>query len=73
MEQVSFNARAALANGQQVLYVTERAVFQATQEGLQLIEIAPGVNMQTQVLDQMEFDPVIKTVRTMNPEHFRDE
>lgn len=73
VEQVSFNARAALANGQQVLYVTERAVFQATQEGLQLIEIAPGVNMQTQVLDQMEFDPVIKTVRTMNPEHFRDE
>ena len=72
VEQVSFNARTALENGQQVLYVTERAVFRATPDGLQLIEIAPGINMQTQVLDQMEFKPVVEYVHTMGPEYFRN-
>lgn len=73
VEQISFSARTALVEGQEILYVTERAVFQITEGGLKLIEIAPGINMQTQLLDQMDFEPVIDDVRLMSSEHFRNE
>ena len=42
-----------------MLYVTERAVFELRKEGLTLIEVAPGIDMQTQVLDLMDFKPLI--------------
>lgn len=57
--QVCFHGPSALARGQQVLYVTERAVFALTTRGLELTELAPGVDLQRQVLDQMEFAPVL--------------
>ena len=44
--------------GQKALIVTERAVFRVQPDGLELIEIAPGIDLQSQVLDQMEFPPV---------------
>jgi propionate CoA-transferase len=71
IEQVSFNARRALRNGQEVLVVTERAVFRLTDAGLELTEVAPGVDLETQVLAQMEFRPVIRTVRPMAQHVFR--
>ena len=63
---------------QPVLYVTERAVFELRPEGVTLIEIAPGIDLQTQVLDQMEFEPKIAyqpdgTVKLMDARIFRDE
>lgn len=57
LEQVSFYAPTALERGQEVLYVTERAVFRLTPDGLELIEIAAGIDLQKQILDQMQFAP----------------
>ena len=68
LEQVSFNARRARENGQEVLFVTERAVFRMVESGLELVEIAPHVDLEKHVLGQMEFRPVIRNVRPM-PSH----
>jgi propionate CoA-transferase len=59
IQHVCFHGPTALAAGQEVLYVTERAVFRLTPRGLQLIEVAEGIDLQTQVLDQMQFAPVM--------------
>ncbi len=59
VEQISFSATRALQVGQPVLYVTERAVFRLTRDGLELIELAPGVDLKTHVLDHMQFQPRI--------------
>ncbi len=64
VEQVSF----AADPNHDVLYVTERAVFRLTSDGLQLIEIAPGIRLQEDVLDQMAFEPIVRDVRPM-PAH----
>jgi propionate CoA-transferase len=57
--QVTFSAEEALRRRQPVLYVTERAVFQLTAEGLRLVEIAPGIDLQHEVLDRLPFTPVV--------------
>lgn len=57
--QVSYDASRAFARGQEVLYVTERAVFRLNENGLILTEIAPGVRLQEDVLDQIEFDVAV--------------
>jgi propionate CoA-transferase len=57
IQHVCFHGPSALARGQKVLYVTERAVFELTSNGLRLLEVAPGFDVQRDVLDQMEFAP----------------
>lgn len=57
--QLSFNGPAARKKGQRVVVVTERAVFELVPEGVMLVEIAPGVDLETQVLDMMDFTPII--------------
>lgn len=59
VEQISFSGQQAKKMGQKVLYVTERAVFEMRPEGLTLTEIAPGIDLKTQVLDLIDFEPVI--------------
>ena len=59
VQQISFSGKYALERKQEVLYVTERAVFRLTTEGIELIEIAPGIDLQKEVLDMMEFEPLI--------------
>jgi propionate CoA-transferase len=65
VEQVSFNASQARSRDQQVLVVTERAVFRLVPEGLELVEVAPGVDVERDVLGQMEFRPLVRSVRPM--------
>ena len=72
--QVTFSgARALLAGGKPVLYVTERCVFQLTPAGLALVEVAPGVDLERDVLGQLSFRPILDEVATMDPRIFREE
>lgn len=59
VQQISYNGKIGLARGQNVLYVTERAVFRLTEEGVKLIEIAKGADLQRDILDKMDFVPLI--------------
>ena len=59
LQQISYNGVIARNKGQKMHYVTERAVFELTPEGLVLTEIANGIDLQTQILDLMEFKPII--------------
>ena len=70
VEQVTFNGRYAASLGQRVLYVTERAVFAATPEGLRLIEVAPGIDIERDVLGQMDFAPIVQDVALMDSRIF---
>lgn len=70
VEQVTFNGRYAASLGQRVLYVTERAVFAATPDGLRLIEVAPGIDVERDVLGQMDFAPIVQDVALMDSRIF---
>ena len=59
VEQVTFSGPESLRRGQKVIYLTERASFRLTPAGLELFELAPGVDLQADVLDQMDFAPRI--------------
>jgi len=74
VQQITFSGEYAVKNGQKVLFITERAVFRLTPEGLMLTEIAEGVNLQRDILGKMEFTPVISPdLKNMDPRLFRPE
>ena len=74
VQQITFSAKQALKNNQDILYVTERGVFKLTKEGVTLIEIAPGVDLKKDILEQMDFTPVIaKNLKIMDERIFRKE
>ena len=69
--QITFSGDYAREKGQRVLYVTERAVFSMESEGLMLVEIAPGVDLQAQVLDRLPFQVAVSSdLRVMDPAYF---
>ena len=74
IEQFTFNAELALKNGKDVKFVTERCVFQLTEKGLELIEIAPGCTVEEHILPVMDFEPIISPdLKEMDARIFRDE
>ena len=72
VEQITFSGLYATQVGQPVLYVTERAVFRLTAEGLELIEVAPGIDIEKDVLAYMDFKPIIKDVKIMDERIFKE-
>lgn len=65
VEQLTFSGNLARKDNRDVLYVTERAVFRLTSEGMELIEIAPGIDLESQVLGQLDFKPIVKALKLM--------
>lgn len=71
---LTFNGPYAAARGQKVSYITERAVFKLTPEGLLLTELAPGLDLERDVLSQMGFRPLLaETILDMDQRLFLPE
>jgi propionate CoA-transferase len=70
LEQICFAAEHSRRRASDVFYVTERAVFKLDDDGLRLIEIAPGIDLDRDVLAQMEFAPTIRELRLMDSRCF---
>ena len=70
IDQITFSGRLAAKNGQPVLYVTERCVFKLTSEGLELIEVAPGIDIERDILALMGFRPIVRSPKAMDASIF---
>lgn len=74
VEQVTFSGGLARDIGQKVLYITERGVFELTSGGLMLTEIAPGIDLEKDIIAHMEFKPLISTnLKMMDKRIFAEE
>jgi len=65
VSQITFSGAEAAKRGQEVVYVTERCVFQLRPGGLELTEVAPGIDVKKNILDILPFKPIMKNVREM--------
>jgi len=57
VDQITFSGAVGAQSRRTILYVTERCVFRLSEKGLMLVEIAPGVNLQKDILEKMKFTP----------------
>ena len=73
VEHVTFSGPFAISRSQPVLYITERCVFALRQDGLELIEIAPAIDLERDVIAHMEFAPMIAAPDPMDARIFRSE
>jgi len=69
--QVTFSADVARQSAQDVLFVTERCVFRLDERGLAVTEVAPGIDLQRDVLERLPFRAAIEGPREMDPTVFR--
>jgi acyl CoA:acetate/3-ketoacid CoA transferase len=73
VEHVTFSGPRGVAQGQDVTYVTERGVMKLTADGVVLTEIAPAVDLQSQILDQSEFPLIVSDdLKVMDSALFKD-
>ncbi len=71
VDQITFSGPQGLVRKQEALYLTERASFRLTPEGIELFELAPGIDLQRDVLDQMDFVPLLAPeIGVMSAEFF---
>ena len=68
--RITFSGPEALRRGQEVVYVTERAVFQLTPDGVELVEIADGIDLDRDILGCMDFKPIVRDPKPMNASLF---
>jgi len=74
VEQVTFSGEYAIERNQPVLYITERCVFRLSSEGIELIEVAPGIDIEKDIIGQMAFKPIVgNDVKQMDDAIFQDE
>jgi propionate CoA-transferase len=70
VERITFSGQYARQKKQEVLYVTERCVFRLDSEGLRLFEIAPGIDVDRDILPYMAFQPIIGDIKLMDSKCF---
>jgi propionate CoA-transferase len=73
VEQITFSGGLAGEAGQNVLYVTERCVFRRTADGVELTEIAPGIDLERDILAHMQFRPIVRDPKLMDARLFQPE
>jgi propionate CoA-transferase len=74
VEQITFSGEYAVETDQPIVYITERAVFELSSDGLVLTEVAPGVDVEADVIDKMAFEPVVADdLAEMHPALFSEE
>lgn len=73
VDQITFGSKYAKMTGQNVRYITERCVFELSEDGLVLTEVADGIDIKKDILDQMEFTPIMaKEIKLMDPKIFAE-
>jgi acyl CoA:acetate/3-ketoacid CoA transferase len=70
--KVVFSGQQALKYGQEILYVTERAVFKLTESGIILEEVAPGIDIDKDIISKMGFMPIVGSIKEMDKRIFND-
>jgi propionate CoA-transferase len=73
VEQITFNGQYAYDRGKPVYYVTERCVFNRVRGGLALIEVAPGIDVECDILAHMDFKPIVGDYGVMDARIFNSD
>lgn len=73
VEQITFSGEYALETEQEVFFITERAVFKLTEKGVTLIEVAPGIDIEKDIMAHMDFRPYVsENLKKMDARLFED-